>query len=63
MERRVLLAFFLSFLVLFVYQSLVVPPEPPPSSEAVNDEAAKALFPDGWDTVKPYLRKVKDPTR
>ena len=30
---------------------------------AVNDEAAKALFPDGWDTVKPYLRKVKDPTR
>lgn len=30
---------------------------------AVNDEAAKSLFPDGWDTVKPYLRKVKDPTR
>lgn len=42
MERRVLLAFFLSFLVLFVYQSLVVPPPPPPSSEPVNDEAVVA---------------------
>ena len=29
---------------------------------AVNDEAAKELFPDGWDAVKPYLRKVKDPS-
>jgi alkyl hydroperoxide reductase subunit AhpC len=30
---------------------------------AVDNEAAKALFPDGWETVKPYLRKVKDPSR
>ncbi len=29
---------------------------------AVNNEAAKDLFPDGWETVKPYLRKVKDPS-
>ena len=29
---------------------------------AVNNEAAKGLFPDGWETVKPYLRKVKDPS-
>ena len=29
---------------------------------AVNNEAAKELFPDGWDAVKPYLRKVKDPS-
>ena len=29
---------------------------------AVNDEAARDLFPDGWDAVKPYLRKVKDPS-
>ena len=29
---------------------------------AVNNEAAKELFPAGWDTVKPYLRKVKDPS-
>ena len=28
---------------------------------AVNNEAAQELFPDGWETVKPYLRKVKDP--
>ena len=30
---------------------------------AVNNEAAKELFPDGWETVKPYLRKVKDPSK
>ena len=30
---------------------------------AVDNEAAKELFPDGWETVKPYLRKVKDPSR
>ena len=28
---------------------------------AVKDEEAKELFPDGWTTVKPYLRKVLDP--
>jgi alkyl hydroperoxide reductase subunit AhpC len=30
---------------------------------AVDDEAAKELYPEGWETVKPYLRKVKDPSR
>lgn len=29
---------------------------------AVNNDDAKELFPDGWETVKPYLRKVKDPS-
>lgn len=29
---------------------------------AVNNDQAKELFPAGWDTVKPYLRKVKDPS-
>ena len=29
---------------------------------SVDNEAAQELFPDGWDTVKPYLRKVKDPS-
>jgi len=29
---------------------------------SVKDEQAKELFPDGWDTVKPYLRKVLDPS-
>ena len=30
---------------------------------SVDNDAAKELFPDGWDTVKPYLRKVKVPTK
>jgi alkyl hydroperoxide reductase subunit AhpC len=28
---------------------------------SVNDEAARALFPNGWTTVKPYLRTVTQP--
>lgn len=28
---------------------------------SVSDEAAKEIYPDGWDTIKPYLRKVKQP--
>ena len=28
---------------------------------AVNDEAAKAKYPNGWKTVKPYLRTVPQP--
>lgn len=28
---------------------------------AVSNEEAETLYPDGWDTVKPYLRKVKQP--
>ncbi len=30
---------------------------------AVDNDTAKELFPKGWDTVKPYLRKVKDPSQ
>jgi len=29
---------------------------------AVSDEDAKTQFPDGWKTVKPYLRVVPDPS-
>lgn len=29
---------------------------------AVSDEEAKKMFPDGWKTIKPYLRKVKQPS-
>lgn len=29
---------------------------------SVNNDDAKKLFPDGWQTIKPYLRKVKDPS-
>jgi alkyl hydroperoxide reductase subunit AhpC len=28
---------------------------------SVSDEDAKTLFPQGWKTVKPYLRVVKQP--
>jgi thioredoxin-dependent peroxiredoxin len=27
----------------------------------LNDEAAREKFPNGWETVKPYLRKVPQP--
>lgn len=30
---------------------------------AVNDEDAKSLFPNGWKTVKPYLRVVAQPNK
>ena len=30
---------------------------------SVNEEEAKKLFPDGWKTIKPYLRKVADPSK
>lgn len=29
---------------------------------AVSDEEAKKKYPEGWKTVKPYLRKVKQPS-
>ncbi|TFV94010.1 peroxiredoxin [Oxalobacteraceae bacterium OM1] len=30
---------------------------------SVSDDEARQLFPEGWTTVKPYLRKVKQPQR
>ncbi|MGI4959586.1 MAG: peroxiredoxin [Janthinobacterium lividum] len=29
---------------------------------SVSDETAKGMFPDGWKTLKPYLRMVKQPS-
>ena len=29
---------------------------------ALNNEEAKKVFTDGWETIKPYLRKVKNPS-
>ena len=29
---------------------------------SVSDEEAKELFPDGWNTIKPYLRTTKQPS-
>lgn len=30
---------------------------------SIDDQAASALFPGGWTTVRPYLRTVKQPGR
>ena len=30
---------------------------------AVNNEEAKKLFPQGWKTIKPYLRTLSDPSK
>ena len=30
---------------------------------AVSDDEAKKLYPNGWKTLKPYLRKVPDPSK
>ena len=30
---------------------------------SVQEEEAKKLFPEGWKTIKPYLRKVADPSK
>jgi YidC/Oxa1 family membrane protein insertase len=42
MERRVLLAIFLSFLVLYVYQALVVKPVPKPANGAATNSTSPA---------------------
>ena len=35
-------------------EDVIIPP-------SVSDEEAKSLFPEGWNTIKPYLRTVKQP--
>ena len=30
---------------------------------SLPEEEAKKVFPDGWETIKPYLRKVADPSK
>ena len=30
---------------------------------SVKEEEAKKLFPEGWKTIKPYLRKIADPSK
>jgi alkyl hydroperoxide reductase subunit AhpC len=36
-------------------EDVIIPP-------AVSNEAAEALYPDGFTTIKPYLRYVKQPS-
>ena len=35
----------------------------PTAERFVKDDEAKILFPDGWKTVKPYLRTVAQPKK
>jgi thioredoxin-dependent peroxiredoxin len=35
-------------------EHVIIPP-------SVSDEAAKVKYPDGWETVKPYLRRIPQP--
>ena len=30
---------------------------------SVQEDEAKKLFPEGWETIKPYLRKIPDPSK
>ena len=30
---------------------------------SVQEDEAKRLFPDGWKTIKPYLRQIPDPSK
>ena len=30
---------------------------------SVKEDEAKKLFPEGWETIKPYLRKIPDPSK
>ena len=53
MEKRVLLAVFLSFLVLFVYQSLVVGPPPAPEERFAETPPAQPLPQSTRETVAP----------
>ena len=53
MEKRVLLAVFLSFLVLFVYQSLVVGPPPAPEERFAETPPAQPLSQPTPETVAP----------
>jgi YidC/Oxa1 family membrane protein insertase len=45
MERRVLIAVFLSFLVLYGYQALFVPPAPPPATQTPSPQATPPVAP------------------
>src|SRR5262245_23115390 len=56
MERRVLLAIFLSFLVLYVYQALVVKPVPKPAeAPAAETAAGSTASPAAGESTSPTL--------
>src|SRR5262245_18128414 len=57
MEKRVLLAIFLSFLVLYVYQALVVKPQPKPGATSVGVSS-----PTQGRTARPTSNPASSPT-
>ena len=61
MEKRVLLAVFLSFLVLFVYQSLIVPPAQLPDDETVSTETGSTGLRD-LSLVEPQAPIIETPS-
>ena len=64
MEKRVLLAIFLSFLVLYVYQSFVVKPVPKPANASSGNAAGSpdaAATPQGTATARPASPPVAMP--
>ena len=69
MERRVLLAVFLSFLVLYVYQALIGPPPPAPGTDptvaappAVETGRAAASRDDDPPRPRPQITAVEPPS-
>ena len=56
MERRVLLAIFLAFLTLYLWQALVMPPKKAPA-----DAPAADIAPAGNDTVSPSVPEKEPP--
>ena len=53
MERRVLLAIFLSFVVLYVYQSVFVPPQPSPEIKSNVDSSQESVARSNSDPPAP----------
>src|SRR6188472_131105 len=60
MERRVLIAVFLSFLVLYGYQALFAPPPPPPASTTKESPARPAGSPPAA-TAQPAPAQPSEP--
>ena len=56
MERRVLLAIFLAFLTLYLWQALVMPPKKAPA-----DAPSAGVAPAGSDTVAPSAPEKEPP--
>ena len=67
MERRVLVAVFLSFLVLYAYQALLIPPPPAPHLQSPTDAQEvnpnRQLTPQADDQLSPITSPALSPGR